>query len=109
MIQGGGGKIACATYFGHISVTSSWIRVVLNSNVIMRPHEEKRYLQIVKIGRVIAIFVRLTEILKPNRHQKKLFYSNFQPRPKYYESLKTEYSDSTSFINRLTPHIFLWF
>ena len=38
-----------------------------------------------------------------NRHQKKLFYSLFQTRPKYYESSKTEYSDSTSFINRLTP------
>jgi len=38
-----------------------------------------------------------------NRHQKKLFYSLFQSRQKYYESSKTEYSDSTSFINRLTP------
>ena len=38
-----------------------------------------------------------------NRHQKKLFYSLFQNRQKYYESSKTEYSDSTSFINRLTP------
>ena len=37
---------------------------------------------------------------------KKSFYSLFQPRPKYYESFKMEYSDSTSFINRLTPLIF---
>ena len=43
-----------------------------------------------------------------NRHQKKLFYSLFQTRPKYYESSKTEYSDSTSFINRLTPLIFFF-
>ena len=28
-----------------------------------------------------------------NRHQKKLLYSNFQTRPKYYVSSKTEYSD----------------
>ena len=41
-----------------------------------------------------------------NRHQKKLFYSLFQNRPKYYESSKTEYSDHPSFINRLTPLIF---
>ena len=41
-----------------------------------------------------------------NRHQKKLFYSLFPIRPKYYESSKTEYSDSTSFINRLTPLLF---
>merc|ERR1711942_587273 len=41
-----------------------------------------------------------------NRHQKKLFYSLFQNRPKYYESFKTEYSDHPSFINRLTPLIF---
>ena len=34
------------------------------------------------------------------------FYSLFLIRPKYYESSKTEYSDSTSFINRLTPLIF---
>ena len=40
-----------------------------------------------------------------NRHQKKLFYSLLLIRPKYYESSKTEYSDSTSFINRLTPLI----
>ena len=44
-----------------------------------------------------------------NRHQKKIFYSLFQSRQKYYESSKTEYSDSTSFINRLTPlKFFLW-
>jgi len=30
----------------------------------------------------------------------------FQTRPKYYEFSKTEYSDSTSFINRCTPLIF---
>ena len=41
-----------------------------------------------------------------NRHQKKLFYSLFSIRPKYYESSKTEYSDSISCINRLTPLIF---
>ena len=41
-----------------------------------------------------------------NRHQKKLFYSLFQNRPKYYESSKTEYSDPPSFINRFTPLIF---
>ena len=41
-----------------------------------------------------------------NRHQKKLFYSLFQNRPKYYESSKTEYSDHPSFINRLTPLFF---
>ena len=41
-----------------------------------------------------------------NRHQKKLFYSLLLIRQKYYESSKTEYSDSTSFINRLTPLIF---
>ena len=43
-------------------------------------------------------------------HQKKLFYSLFQSRQKYYESSKTEYLDSTSFINRLTPLNFsgLW-
>ena len=41
-----------------------------------------------------------------NRHQKKLFYSLFQNRPKYYESSKTEYSDHPSFMNRLTPLIF---
>merc|ERR1711954_427719 len=41
-----------------------------------------------------------------NRHQKKLFYSLLLIRPKYYESSKTEYSDSTSFIIRLTPLIF---
>ena len=29
----GGGKNACATYFGHISVISSWIRVVSKANV----------------------------------------------------------------------------
>ena len=41
-----------------------------------------------------------------NRHQKKLFYSLLLIRQKYYESSKTEYSDSTSFINRLTTLIF---
>ena len=40
--------------------------------------------------------------------QKKLFYSLFQTRPKYYESSKTQYSDSTSFINRLTPLIYFF-
>ena len=33
-------------------------------------------------------------------------YSLFQTMPKYHESSKTEYSDSISFINRLTPLIF---
>ena len=42
-----------------------------------------------------------------NIHQTKLFHSLFQTRPKYYESSKTEYSDSTSFINQLTPLIFI--
>ena len=37
---------------------------------------------------------------------KKIFYSLFQNRPKYYESSKTEYSDSPSYINRFTPLIF---
>merc|ERR1711954_635383 len=41
-----------------------------------------------------------------NRHQKKFFYSLLLIRQKYYESSKTKYSDSTSFINRLTPLIF---
>ena len=41
-----------------------------------------------------------------NRHQKQLFYSLLSIRPKYYESSNSEYSDSTSFINRLTPLIF---
>ena len=41
-----------------------------------------------------------------NGHQKKIFYLNFQTRPTYYESSKTEYSDSTSFIAKLTPIIF---
>ena len=41
-----------------------------------------------------------------NRHQKKIFYSLLLNRQKCYESSKTEYSDSTSFINRLTPLIF---
>ena len=43
-----------------------------------------------------------------NRHKTKLFYSNVQTRPKCYESFKTEYSDSTSFINRLTPLIYFF-
>ena len=41
-----------------------------------------------------------------NKHKKKLFYSLLLIRQKYYGSSKTEYSDSTSFINRLTPLIF---
>ena len=32
----------------------------------------------------------------------------FQTRPKYYESSKMDYSDSTSYINWLTPLIFLF-
>ena len=41
-----------------------------------------------------------------NRHQKKLIYSLLLIRQKYYEFFKTEYSDSTFFINRLTPLFF---
>ena len=41
-----------------------------------------------------------------NRHQKKLFYSLLLIRQKYYESSKTEYSDSPSFINRLSLFLY---
>ena len=49
-----------------------------------------------------------------NRHHKKVIVSLFQTRPKHYESSETEYSDSTSFINRLTTTGFhnyfsIWF
>ena len=63
---------------------------------------------------LMLLFARLVNlksrkgVFRPffNRNQKKLFYSNFQTRPKYYESSQTECSDSTSFINRLTPLFF---
>ena len=85
----------------------------------MRPHVEKNAKNF-KIGWVIAIFVRLTKIqIRVNKNQENAFFGHFWIdtkksyfinffKPKYHESSKTEYSDSTSFINRLTPLIFFF-
>ena len=87
------------------------------------PHNEAPwrnfFAKLLKFGQVIAIFVRLTKFqkqVKKNQERaffgnfwikpKKLFHSNFQTMPKFYESSKTKYSDSTFFINRLTPLFF---
>ena len=70
----------------------------------MRPHLEKNFAQILKIGRVIAFLVCLTKIQKRVKKikkggllaifeytpKKKLFFSNFQTMRKYHESSKTE-------------------
>ena len=79
LIKGGGGKNAWATYFGHISSMEARIFMKFEANV--------------------------HKILLD--HQPNFYKDSLLPfRPKYYESSKTEYSDSTSFINRLTPLIF---
>ena len=106
------GKNACATYSGHISVISIWIRGVEKqicknfenwpTNHNFRSPYKKIQKQVKKKSRKGFFWPFLI------RHQKKLCYSLFQTRPKYYESFKTEYSDSTSFINRLTPLIFFF-
>ena len=49
----------------------------------MRPHVEKKFLKILKIGQVIAIFVRLTKIQKRvNKNQENAFSAIFELTPK---------------------------
>ena len=86
----------------------------------MRPHEEKQMCKNFENWPSNPIFCSPHKnsetsqqksrkcVFRPflNRHQKKLFYSLLLIRQKYYESSKTELSDSPFFINRLTHLIF---
>ena len=96
----------------HSLVTASYRHIFIKIRTKMRVHEAKT--------RTLAMPYKNSEtrqqksrkcVFRPflNRNQKKLFYSFFQTRPKYYESSKTEYSDSSSFINQYTPLIFFGF
>ena len=45
---------------------------------IMKPHVEKKFAKILKIGRVITIFVRLKKIKKQvNKNQENAFFGHF--------------------------------
>ena len=87
-----------------IATSSHHLRVRLETALLAINEApcRKFFCKILKIGRVIASFVCLTKI----QRQVIKNQENFQTMPKYHESSKTEYSDSISFINRLTPLIF---
>ena len=62
MGDGGEGRNTCTTNKGYTSIILRQILVVKCGLYILEPHLEKEIANVLKIGRVIAIFVRLMKI-----------------------------------------------